>query len=75
MSRRKKKSPAKVRRFEVYLDKNFGGSEPETEIVEVPSDATDQEITEACADCLNTMISNSLDTGWYEIDAEGNPVE
>lgn len=52
----------------VYLDKNIAGCEPIEEIIEMPFDATDKECQEECENCLNTMISNELDTGWNEIE-------
>lgn len=56
-----------MRRFEVYLDKQVAGSEPSVEILEFDDDATDEEIQEECAECLQTMIGNELDTGWNEV--------
>lgn len=56
-----------MRRFRVWLDRQVTGWEASEEEVEMPDDATDEECREACLDCLNTMISNELDTGWEEI--------
>jgi hypothetical protein len=56
-----------MRRFRVWLDKNLAGSEPTYETVEMPDSATDAECRSACAECLDTMISNDLDTGWEEL--------
>lgn len=33
----------------------------------MPDDATDAACEEACQECLDTMIGNELDTGWYEL--------
>ena len=57
-----------MRRFIVYLDKNVVGVETDTEIIELPDDATDAQIEEVCADCLDTLIGNNLDTGWRELE-------
>lgn len=56
-----------MRRFEVWLDRGVPGMNPETEIVEVPDDATEDDVHEACSDALDTMVSNLLDTGWREL--------
>ena len=57
-----------MRRFRVWLDKNVCGSEPIEEILEFNDNATDEECRRACADWLDDMIANELDTGWNEID-------
>lgn len=67
MTTHRSTQPARVRRFEVWLDKNVIGTEPSVEIVEMPEDASDAECNEACSDALETMISNELDTGWREL--------
>ena len=58
----------KPKRYRVWLDKNFAGSQPSEEIIEMPENATDEECASICANCLETMISNELDTGWEEIE-------
>lgn len=64
-----------MRRFLVYLDKQVPGLDPSREVVEVPDNASDEEVDEACRDVLDTMIGNELDTGWVELGAvvEGGP--
>ena len=59
-----------MRYFVVWLDKNTVGCEPVRELIEFPDDATDEECNEACADCLDTLIANELDTGWDELTQE-----
>ena len=56
------------RRFRVWLDVQVPGKDPSYELVEMPATATDKECNEACADALDTMISNELDTGWDELE-------
>lgn len=63
-----------MRRFEVWMDRNIAGVDPTVQIVEMPESATSVECEEACQDALDTMISNDLDTGWREIDEDGNEV-
>lgn len=58
-----------MRRYKVWLDKQVTGLEPTEETVEMPDDATDEECRQACAECLDTLISNELDTGWIELSA------
>jgi len=55
-----------MRRFKVWLDVQVSGTDPYEEILEFPDDTSDEECEEACEDCLQTMISNELDTGWDE---------
>lgn len=56
-----------MRKFRVWLGKNVVGEEPSEEVLEFPDGTSDKECEEACADCLETMIGNELDTGWDEI--------
>lgn len=56
-----------MRRFRVWLDVQVPGKEPSEEIIELPDSASNAKCDEACADCLETMIANELDTGWEEI--------
>jgi hypothetical protein len=56
-----------VRRFVVWVDRQIPGDDGDKEIVEMPDDATDAECDAECLDCMETMISNSLDTGWQEL--------
>jgi len=59
-----------MRRFEVYIDHGVAGMDPITEILEFPNNATEAQIEADCAACLETMISNELDSGWNEIEAK-----
>lgn len=56
-----------MRKFIVYLDKRVARSEPVEEILEFSDDTTEEEIDEACQECLDVMITNELYTGWDEI--------
>lgn len=56
-----------MRKFKVWLDKSIVGVGPYEELVEMPDNATDEECTSACLDCLDTMISNHIETGWEEV--------
>ena len=56
-----------MRKFKVWLDKNVVGLDPSEEIIEFPDHYSDKECERDCADLLDTMISNELDTGWEEI--------
>ena len=57
-----------MRRYLVYLDKNVVGIEPDEELLEFSATASDEDIEVACADALDTLIGNNLDTGWVELD-------
>lgn len=59
----------KVRRFEVWLDKNVPGCEPHTVIVEFENGESDKEIEAELIDNLNVLISNHIDSGWREIES------
>jgi hypothetical protein len=61
-----------MRKFRVWLDVQVAGKDPEEEILEFPNDATEEQIREACSECLDTMIANELDTGWDEILPKGS---
>ena len=58
-----------MRCFEVWLDKNLAGVEPDIVIVEMPDNATDAECEAECMEALDVLIGNNLDTGWREIEA------
>ena len=62
-----------MRRFRVWLDRQVPGLSASEEVCEMPDDATDKECEEACADVLQVMIGNELDTGWEEIGATRAP--
>jgi len=62
-----------MRRFEVWLDRCVPGVMTDTDIVELPDDATEEQIQEVCMDSLDTLIGNNLDTGWREIDESERP--
>jgi hypothetical protein len=53
----------KTRHFAVWLDKNVVGADESGLIVEV-SPGEDADVV--CADALDILISNELDTGWRE---------
>lgn len=55
-----------MRVFDVWLDRNVVGAAAVEEVIEMPDDASDAECDAACRECLETMISNELDTGWNE---------
>lgn len=57
-----------MRRYLVYLDKNVTGVEPDEELLEFKDDTSVEDIKVACADTLDTLIGNNLDTGWVELD-------
>jgi hypothetical protein len=50
----------------VYIDRGVPGETDWcTETLEFPDGTPDAEIEEDCKDCLDTMIANNLDCGWY----------
>lgn len=51
------------RTFEVWIDVGVPGKDPHTELVEVPAG---EDADEVCAEVLDTMIGNHLDTGWCQ---------
>lgn len=51
------------RTFVVYLDRQVVGCEASEEEVTVEAG---EDADAVCGDVLQTMISNELDTGWYE---------
>ncbi|MDO8641894.1 MAG: hypothetical protein Q7R33_10250 [Nitrosarchaeum sp.] len=59
-----------MKRYLVFLDKNVIGVETTQEILEFEDDASQEKIEDACADCLDTLIGNELDTGWNELTEE-----
>ena len=59
-----------MKRYLVYLDKNVVGVEADEEILEFEDSVPETVINDACADCLDTLIGNNLDTGWTELTEE-----
>lgn len=57
-----------MRRFKVWLEYPYVGCEGEEEILEFDDTITEEEINKSCESCLETMIANSLDTGWEEVE-------
>lgn len=57
-----------MKTFRVWIDFGLAGADAIEETLEFPDDATEEEIEEACSDCLQMMISNGLDTGWQEVE-------
>ena len=51
--------------FKVWLDRNVPGVRTDYEQVEVPA-GEDADVI--CADVLDGMIGNVLDTGWNEVE-------
>lgn len=56
-----------MKRYLVYLDKNVTGVDPDEEILEFKDEISEEEIEEACGDCLETLIGNNIDSGWVEL--------
>jgi len=56
-----------MRKFKVFATTNYVGCKAEDEF-EVEDDATEQEIE----DTARVMIAEMLDTGWYEVDENGD---
>jgi hypothetical protein len=56
-----------MRKFVVFLNKKVARCSQTEQILEFEDNASDEEIEEACQDCLDTMIENDLYTGWDEI--------
>ncbi len=56
-----------MRRFEVWLDVQVAGKETYFEYLEFDDNVPQEEIDKQCAECLETMIANELDTGWGEL--------
>ena len=56
-----------MRKFVVFLDKKVPRCDTIEEILEFEDTASEEEIEEACRDCLDIMISNELYTGWDEV--------
>lgn len=59
-----------MRLFRVWIDVQVPGKEASVETLELPDSYSDTQCDEACAACLETMISNELDTGWEEVSDE-----
>jgi len=57
-----------MRRFKIYLYYPFSECPSEEDILEFDDDTTDEQIKKECADCLDNLIANNLDTGWYEME-------
>lgn len=55
-----------MRRFRVYVDSSGGGG---SEIIDLPDDATEEQIATECKAALDAMLSN-LDSGWHELEPE-----
>lgn len=54
-----------MRRFQVFLD-------DDEVFIELPDTASDAECEWECKDALETLIANTCDSGWNEVDADGN---
>jgi hypothetical protein len=55
-----------VKKYRVWA-RSCGPKSGAEEILELPDDATEEEIFEACHACLEAMIENELESGWEEV--------
>lgn len=58
------------RRFRVYIDKRVTGAEVIEEDIEV---LAGEDAEEVCNEWLQTLLSNSIDSGWYELKPKDPP--
>ena len=57
-----------MRRFKVFIESGYARvPDWNEEIVELPDDATDEQIEKACQETLEVLLCNR-GTGWFEIE-------
>ena len=54
----------------VWIDKNLAGSSVEEEEVEISDETSEEERLEILRETVDTMINNSVYSGWYQKDTE-----